>query len=101
MIFYHATDYKNMNNIFVNGIKRGPEGFIYLCKNPDEAARFIVIRGVRKIVSIAVDIDGRKVKESHDHNEAFFKCKAYTYNNDISASQIVLEECIKYDLDNK
>ena len=32
---------------------------------------------------IEVDIDKNRVRESHDHSEAFFQCKAYIHSGDI------------------
>ena len=32
---------------------------------------------------IEVDIDKSRVKESHDHSEEFFRCKAYIHAGDI------------------
>ena len=32
---------------------------------------------------IEVDIDKNRVKESRDHSEAFFRCKAYIHSGDV------------------
>lgn len=32
---------------------------------------------------IEVDIDKNRARESHDHSEAFFQCKAYIHAGDI------------------
>lgn len=35
------------------------------------------------------ELEERKVVEAHDHNEAFFGCKAYMYMDDIPTQKIV------------
>ena len=36
-----------------------------------------------------VELEERKIVEAHDHNEAFFGCKAYMYMDDIPTAKIV------------
>lgn len=38
---------------------------------------------------ITAELEERKVVEAHDHNEAFFGCKAYMYMDDIPTQKIV------------
>ena len=85
--YYHATPYENLGSILSEGIHVGSDGVIYLCEKPHEAARFIAIRGCKKILAIEVMVEEDLVKESFDHSEYFFKCKAYSYPKDISIDE--------------
>lgn len=60
-----------------------------LAKVTDEAARFVAIRGHETGTIFEVELEERKVVEAHDHNEAFFGCKAYMYMDDIPTQKIV------------
>lgn len=88
-IYYHATPYENLESIIKDQeIHRGCDGVVYLTEKPDEAVRFVAIRGYKKILVFGLELDDGKVSESFDHSEVFFKCKAYTYPEDIK-----LEDC--------
>ena len=90
MKYYHATTEETAKQIMEDGqIRIGLDGVVYLCDKPEDAAKFVAIRGCRKIYVIEVDLDetqAAKVEESFDHSEAFFKCKAYVYPESISIS---------------
>ena len=86
--YYHATPMENYDSIHEKGILRGCDRVIYLAEEPEEAARFVAIRGYKEILVCKVYIDENLVEESFDHNENFFKCKAYTYPQDISRYSI-------------
>lgn len=88
MRYYHATGKENLGSILVDGIHTGCDGVVYLCKEADESARFPAIHGVKDIVAFGIDVPEKDIRESHDHSEAFFRCKAYTYGKDIPASRI-------------
>jgi len=93
--YYHATPYENLESIMDQGILRGCDGVVYLTEKPYEAARFVVIRGCNKILVLGIEMDENLVKESFDHSQAFFKCRAYTYPEDIPADEIT--EFLKYE----
>lgn len=82
--YYHATPFENIGPIFDKGILKGVDGVVYLAEKPEEAARFVAIRGCKKILVIEVELEDYLVEESFDHSEKFFKCKAYQYPFDIS-----------------
>lgn len=87
---YHATTFDNLDSILENGLIKHIDG-IYLCDRPDEAIRFLYIRGITHVLVAEVDlskIDINKLRESFDHSEEFFKCKAYVYDGNISTSSI-------------
>ena len=96
MKFYHATTPEIMDKIIEEGrIRRSSDGVVYLCKKPVEAAAFVTIRGADIVKVIEVDLNESEVEESHDHSEAFFGCKAYTYGKDIDLPETVkIEEYI-------
>ena len=85
--YYHATPFENLNSIFKKGIIKGCDGVVYLTENPDEAARFVAIRGYKKILVIEVEIEDGMVEESFDHSIIFFRCRAFTYPHDISIDE--------------
>lgn len=84
MKFYHATTEENALKIVLDGkIKKSVEGAVFVCKNPLDACKFLVIRGIEKIIVFEVDLDEKRIVESTDHSEDFFQCKAYMYNGEI------------------
>ena len=86
--YYHATPLENLESIMDQGIRKGYDGVVYLTEKPDEAARFVAIRGCMKILVLGVELEEDLVNESFDHSQAFFKCKAYSYSDDIPADEI-------------
>lgn len=84
MKFYHASPREAMESIVEEGrIRKSVDGCVYLCKRPEDSCKFLLIRGMRKMSVIEVEISESKVKESNDHAESFFQCKAYTHDGDI------------------
>lgn len=64
-------------------VKRGWDGCAYLCEKPQDAAKFVAIRGHDEVAVIEVILPANKVKESFDHSVQFFQCKAFMYEEDI------------------
>ena len=93
--YYHATPFENLESIMDQGIRRGCDGVVYLTERPEEAARFVAIRGYMKILVVGAEIEENEVEESFDHSETFFGCKAYMYKGDIPADEIT--EFLKYE----
>ena len=88
--FYHATTPEIMERIVDSGvIRRSWDGVVYLCDNAVDAVKFVAIRGAKIVQTIEVELDEKAVEESNDHCEAFFGCKAYTYDNDITLQETV------------
>ena len=85
--YYHATPFENLNSILKKGILTGCDGVVYLTENPDEAARFVAIRGHKKILVIEVELEEEMVEESFDHSMIFFRCRAFTYPQDILVNE--------------
>lgn len=94
--YYHATKFENLSSILGRGILRGYDKVVYLCEKPEEACRFLAIRGISPILVCQVQLEEELVSESFDHNENFFKCKAYTYPDDISVDDI--SDYLRYEL---
>lgn len=59
------------------------DGCVYLCEKPQDAAKFVAIRGHDEVAVIEVILPANKVKESFDHSVQFFQCKAFMYEEDI------------------
>lgn len=87
--YYHATPYENLASILDKGIQTGYDGVVYLCEQPEDAAKFIAIRGHREILVLGVEIESNMVSESFDHSFTFFGCEAYTYPENISTDEII------------
>lgn len=81
--YYHATSYSNLCSILENGIIPSSEGIVYLADSMLNAQKFVYIRGVRDILVIEVLLEEEFVEEQYDHNEKFFQCKAYGYEDPI------------------
>lgn len=94
MKFYHATTPENMQKIIDDGkIKHSFGGEVFLCKKPLDACKFLVLRGLRKVYVIEVELNKNNVQESYDHAESFFRCKVYVHNGDIELSgKEIIEE---------
>ncbi len=87
MRFYHAAPKETMMKIYAEGVlKKSWDGVVYMCKDPIDACKFLVIRGMRQMSVIELELDEKEVEESHDHSETFFKCKAYIKHGDIVLS---------------
>ena len=94
--YYHATSFENLDSIFEKGIQTGCDDVVYLCEKPDEAARFVAIRGYKKILVVGVNLKEDMVEESFDHSQAFFKCRAYMYPENISVDEF--DKAMTYEL---
>lgn len=81
--YYHATPFENLGSILESGIKKGIDGVVYLTKGKDEAMRFLLVRGYSDILTIEVKVDSKNIIEMFDHNQNFFKCRAFGYKGDI------------------
>lgn len=89
--YYHATPFENLESIMVKDqeIRKGCDGVVYLTEKPNDAVKFLVVRGYTKILVIGVDLEEDMVSESFDHSQAFFKCRAYMYPENISINDFV------------
>lgn len=95
--YYHATPFENLESIMKDQeIHRGCDGVVYLTDKPKDAVKFLAIRGCAKILVLGVDLEEDMVSESFDHSEAFFKCKAYTYPEDISLDCFVSAQTFEF-----
>ena len=86
--YYHATPFENLESILDQGIRKSRDGVVYLTEKPEEATRFVVIRGYVDILVCEVKIDEDMVEETFDHSEVFFKCRAYGCSKDITPNEI-------------
>lgn len=90
-IMWHATDYNNLVSIMDEGIKAGPDGVVYLCETETDAAKFLAVRGCKHILTLEIKIykkDENKIRETFDHSQRFFNCRAYGYVGDIPGKNI-------------
>lgn len=88
---YHATNYDNFLSILNNGITSGTDGIVYMCLTPEDAIKFLFIRGVRDILVIEVKVPknlDNTIIETFDHSEEFFKCRCFGSTIPISLSRI-------------
>ena len=86
MIVYHATKFENLGSILDNGLQvnKSPDKMIYFADTEQGAVNFMAIRLCKDILVIKVDIPESELKESFDHSEKFFKCRAFVYDKDIA-----------------
>lgn len=79
-IFYHATDLANIESIVKEGIRPSIEGYAYVTETPEDAIKFLLLRGLKRaaVFSVRVD-DPEKIVETFDHSSAFFKCRCFGY----------------------
>lgn len=92
--YYHATPFENLESIMDQGIHKSRDGVVYLTEKPEEATRFVFIRGYVDILVLEVQVEENMVEETFDHSEAFFHCRAYGYSKDITPDEIT--NYIKY-----
>lgn len=84
MKYYHAAPRETMVKIAGEGIiKKSWDGMVYLCKEAVDSCKFLIMRGMKEMSVIEIELDENEVEESYDHSEVFFKCKAYMHNGDI------------------
>jgi hypothetical protein len=84
----HATNRDNFDNILANDLKVGIDGVVYLADSKENALKFMAFRPYKEVVVFQIDVeqlDQDKLRESFDHNEGFFKCKAWMYTDDIGS----------------
>lgn len=90
--FYHATDFANLESIFLDGIlAKNPEGLVYLAETAEDAAKFVLLRGYTHILAVKVEIPDEleaNISESFDHSQKFFKCRAFAYSGDITPDML-------------
>ena len=86
--YYHATPFENVDSIMCKGILCGVDGVVYLTENKEDAARFLIVRGCKDILTVEVVIDDKNVEETFDHSYQFFKCRAFGYGDNIKPSEI-------------
>lgn len=98
MKYYHATSNENMRKIMEEKrIRKSFDGVVFLCREPIDSCKFLVLRGMRKVSVIEVQLDEKNVEESYDHSESFFQCKAYMHHGDIELKGN--EKIYEYELD--
>lgn len=82
--YYHATGKLLMNSIIHDGVIRtGVFGEIYFCEKPEDAMKFVAIRGYEEVDVIEFELPEEKVKESFDHSFEFWGCRVFTYDENI------------------
>lgn len=96
MKFYHAAEVKNVSSIVETGLRSHYEG-VYLCEKPEDAMKFLRVRGIKKIAVFEVNIrkNDKSLCESFDHSYIFFKCRAFIYVDNIPPEKIT--KCMIYE----
>lgn len=97
--FYHATSMDNLLSIAERGllVEKTVDG-IYLCETAKDCLKFVYLHGLTNMLVLKCKVDEQYVKESFDHSQAFFKCKAWVTDKDIPTKDIL--EYLQYDLSN-
>lgn len=95
--YYHATQIENLESIISNGLKRNKiEKVVFLCERPEDAAKFLRVRGFTHFVIIPVKVHEKFITESFDHSEAFFKCRCWMYSKDVQPRYIDVDNILEY-----
>ena len=98
--FYHATLKDNLYSIMKDGIKKDHlYGGVFLADSSQNAAKFLIIRGIKDIIVFKIDaskLNKNKLEESYDHSREFFKCRAYIYFDNIKPNAIDMNHIITY-----
>ena len=76
MILWHATDYQNIPNIMAKGIIPNRYNEVFFADNCASAMMFVAMRGHTHIVALPVEFKPAEVKESFDHSQEFYRCRA-------------------------
>lgn len=99
--YYHGTSYSNLLKIIEDGkIKTSMEGIVYLAKTKEEAFRFVAIRYMTEdIAVIELELDDSKIMETFDHNQKFFKARAFGYEGEIDTQLVT--NCWKYPIEER
>lgn len=95
---YHATSMTNLVSILDNGLTKGVDGIVYLADSPENALKFVAIRGVPEILVIRVkkaELKQEQIIKTFDHSERFFQCRSWGYAGNISAD--LLDNFTKYE----
>lgn len=88
--FYHATDFRNLNSIINEGIKPSCDGVVYLAETIEDARKFVALRFYKEVLVVEVELEESKVEETFDHNQAFFKCRAFGCSETIQLDSMVI-----------
>lgn len=77
--FYHATTNEKLFAILEKGLRAdlNVEGIVYLCEKPEDAAKFLLVRGCKDFVVLECELDEREVEEQFDHSQSFFRCRCW------------------------
>lgn len=95
--YYHATQTENLESIIKNGLKRNKiENAVFLCERPEDAAKFLRVRGFTQFVIIPVRVHEKFITESFDHNANFFKCRCWMYHKDVQPRNIDVDNILEY-----
>ena len=97
MKYYHACPEDSFKKIMKDHkIRCGYVGCIYLCDDPIDSLKFMVLRFIPYVYVIGVELPESEVEESFDHNAKFFRCKAYYTTNNISSDKFT--DILEYDM---
>lgn len=67
--YYHAATPETMEKIIADGVvKRGWDGCVYLCEKPQDAAKFVAIRGHDEVAVIEVILPANVIKAETGHS---------------------------------
>lgn len=87
--FYHATDFKNLNEIIEKGIEcRNVEHLVYLCEDEKDCLKFAFLHGVKDVLVLQVKVFKADVIETFDHSSDFFKCRCFASKKEIPSKNI-------------
>lgn len=88
--YYHATPQDNViGKIMREGILPGWDGYVYLAESEIDALKFMYMKyfyrsaNAPTMAVIPIVLDDSEVKESFDHNQEWYGCRAWKYKGTI------------------
>lgn len=91
--FYHATTNEKLSKILKEGLRAdlNIEGIVYLCERPEDAAKFLLVRGYKDCIVLECELDERELEEQFDHSQSFFKCKCWGLSRNVKPDEFTME----------
>lgn len=91
--FYHATTIEKLPIILNEGLRAdlNIEGIVYLCEKPEDAAKFMMVRGYKDFIVLECELDEREVVEQFDHSQSFFKCRCWGLSRNVKPNEFTMK----------
>lgn len=91
--FYHATTNEKVAIILKEGLRAdlNIEGIVYLCEKPEDAAKFLMVRGYKDFVVLECELDESELEEQFDHSQSFFRCRCWGLPRNVKPNEFTMK----------